>query len=62
MYAIQMTCAHCNQHFCYRCGLRLDPAQPYKHFNTPGASCFNKLFDVESVDNEWQPVEGFEFL
>ncbi|KAF7789854.1 hypothetical protein EIP86_000802 [Pleurotus ostreatoroseus] len=57
-----MTCAQCGQHFCYRCGSRLDASHPYKHFNTPGTSCFSKLFDVQSVDDDWQPIEGFEFL
>ena len=59
---MQMTCVKCNQHYCYRCGAKLDRGQPYKHFSTPGLRCFSKLFDVESVDNEWQPVEGFNAL
>lgn len=59
---LQMTCVKCNQHYCYRCGAKLDRGQPYKHFSTPGLRCFSKLFDVESVDNEWQPVEGFNAL
>ncbi|KAI0359180.1 RWD-domain-containing protein [Trametes cingulata] len=57
-----MTCIRCGQHYCYRCGTRLDRAQPYKHFSTPGLRCFSKLFDVESIDDEWQPVEGFDII
>jgi len=41
-----MTCRSCHTHLCYRCGTRLNPNEPYRHFNTPGAPCFQKLFDV----------------
>jgi len=57
-----MTCAKCQQHFCYRCGDKLSASNPYEHFSTPGYRCFSKLFDVEDIDNEWQPVEGFDAL
>ncbi|RPD63166.1 RWD-domain-containing protein [Lentinus tigrinus ALCF2SS1-6] len=57
-----MTCIKCGQHYCYRCGERLDRWHPYKHFSTPGLRCFSKLFDFESIDNEWQPVEGFDVI
>ncbi|KAI0662611.1 RWD-domain-containing protein [Cubamyces menziesii] len=57
-----MTCVKCGEHYCYRCGARLDRKEPYKHFSTPGLRCFSKLFDVESIDDEWQPVEGFEVI
>ncbi|TCD70047.1 translation termination inhibitor protein itt1 [Steccherinum ochraceum] len=57
-----MTCAKCGQHFCYRCGDKLASSNPYGHFSTPGLKCFSMLFDTESVDNEWQPVEGFDVL
>ncbi|GAA6007204.1 hypothetical protein JCM10207_001545 [Rhodosporidiobolus poonsookiae] len=40
-----MTCAKCASHFCYRCGKSISPTDPYKHFSTPGASCYGKLFD-----------------
>ncbi|PWN19018.1 hypothetical protein BCV69DRAFT_242327, partial [Microstroma glucosiphilum] len=40
-----MTCQHCQSHFCYLCGSRLNAAHPYQHFNTPGSPCFNRLFD-----------------
>lgn len=57
-----MTCAKCGQHFCYRCGVRIDAANPYRHFNTPGISCWSKLFDFRDDDQEWQPIEGFDAL
>ncbi|GAA5866266.1 hypothetical protein JCM1840_004060 [Sporobolomyces johnsonii] len=40
-----VTCAKCQTHLCYRCGKSITPSDPYKHFNTPGSSCYGKLFD-----------------
>ncbi|KAH7883896.1 hypothetical protein F5I97DRAFT_1813835 [Phlebopus sp. FC_14] len=58
-----MTCAKCKTHFCYRCGSKISAANPYQHFSTRGTSCFSKLFDLEpSADQDWQPLEGFEFV
>ncbi|KAG1749690.1 uncharacterized protein EDB91DRAFT_1109113 [Suillus paluster] len=45
-----MTCAKCKQHFCYLCGEKLPPSEPYKHFNTPGKKCFSKLFEEDLFD------------
>lgn len=59
---VQMTCAKCGQHFCYRCGDKLLASNPYQHFSTPGIPCFSKLFDYQSTELEWQPVEGFDAL
>ena len=39
-----MSC-RCGFHFCYLCGGRLSPQNPYPHFNTPGTHCFQRLFD-----------------
>lgn len=39
-----MSC-RCNFHFCYLCGSKLNPQNPYQHFNTPGTHCFQRLFD-----------------
>ncbi|KAK7463827.1 hypothetical protein VKT23_005764 [Stygiomarasmius scandens] len=56
-------CAHmackCGIHFCYRCGQRLQPANPYVHFSTPGLPCYNKLFDFNAVSDpdEWVFME-----
>ncbi|KAH7907252.1 hypothetical protein BJ138DRAFT_1160570 [Hygrophoropsis aurantiaca] len=74
-----MTCAKCKQHFCYRCGEKIQASNPYAHFSTPGLRCFSKLFDFDpsgegagagagegrgawAGDDEWQPVELFEFV
>ncbi|EKM60880.1 uncharacterized protein PHACADRAFT_247093 [Phanerochaete carnosa HHB-10118-sp] len=57
-----MTCARCGQHFCYRCGDKLAQSNPYQHFSMPGHPCFSKLFDYQSIENEWQPVQGFDML
>ncbi|KAF8609438.1 hypothetical protein BDV93DRAFT_602107 [Ceratobasidium sp. AG-I] len=50
-----MTCARCNVHFCFRCGTKLRPEQPYKHFEQAG-SCYGKLFDYDPAG--WEPMEG----
>ncbi|KAI0735402.1 RWD-domain-containing protein [Earliella scabrosa] len=57
-----MTCIKCGVHYCYRCGAKLDPQNPYRHFSTPGLRCFSKLFDFVAPDDGWQPVEGFNLL
>ncbi|KAH7929072.1 hypothetical protein BV22DRAFT_1102654 [Leucogyrophana mollusca] len=57
-----MTCAKCKQHFCYRCGEKIQASNPYAHFSTPGLRCFSKLFDITSGEDEWQPMEAFELL
>ncbi|KAJ6627169.1 hypothetical protein B0H10DRAFT_2161254 [Mycena sp. CBHHK59/15] len=50
-----MTCTKCKTHFCFRCGKKLVPTDPYAHFSTPGHPCYNKLFDFVSEDREWEP-------
>lgn len=53
---------YASQHFCYRCGAKLDPSNPYKHFSTVGYACYSKLFDVQSQEDDeghW-PLEVFE--
>jgi len=57
-----MTCARCGQHFCYRCGDKISQSNPYQHFSIPGHPCFSKLFDYQSIEDEWQPIEGFDML
>ncbi|KAL1762419.1 RWD domain-containing protein [Schizophyllum commune] len=60
-----MTCSKCSQHFCYRCGARLRPENPYEHFSAnPMSKCFGKLFDFKAEDMEWEHApwpepEGF---
>ncbi|KIJ68741.1 hypothetical protein HYDPIDRAFT_24993 [Hydnomerulius pinastri MD-312] len=58
-----MNCWKCHTHFCYRCGGKINAANPYAHFSTPHTPCFSKLFDfVPSAEDGWQPVEAFEFI
>ncbi|KAF8168339.1 RWD domain-containing protein [Crassisporium funariophilum] len=49
-----MTCWKCRKHFCYRCGVALDPDHPYDHFSITGTPCYNKLYDWDEEDEEWQ--------
>ncbi|WVW82357.1 hypothetical protein I302_104364 [Kwoniella bestiolae CBS 10118] len=53
-----MTCGRCNAHFCYRCGASINPKDPYKHYNTPGRSCFQKLFDQEEIERFEREANG----
>ncbi|KAF4605429.1 translation termination inhibitor protein itt1 [Pleurotus pulmonarius] len=55
-----MTCVKCLQHFCYRCGQKLDPSNPYRHFSTLGIPCYNKLFDFNAEEEEWEVLDNFE--
>ncbi|KAF8316062.1 RWD-domain-containing protein [Clavulina sp. PMI_390] len=47
-----MTCVRCQMHYCYRCGVRVDPKNPYKHWSTQGNPCYNKLFDVDDPSED----------
>lgn len=29
---------------CWNCSKRLDPRDPYKHYNVPGQACYGRLF------------------
>ncbi|TIA91449.1 hypothetical protein E3P99_01091 [Wallemia hederae] len=48
-----MSC-RCGFHFCYLCGGKLSPQNPYPHFNTPGTHCFQRLFDgvIQTRDDD----------
>lgn len=35
---------HASTHFCFLCSTRLNPLEPYRHFNTPGKQCYQRLF------------------
>jgi len=56
-----MTCSKCKQHFCYRCGSKLQTGNPYEHFSRPGGACYSKLFDVAETGWE-EPMEGFVWI
>lgn len=49
------------QHFCYRCGAKLEPSNPYRHFNTPDHPCYSKLFDQPTQDEDrwiaWEDLD-----
>lgn len=51
-----MRCFRCQTHFCYLCSAWLDPANPYKHFNTQPngevTSCFMRLWELEGGDGD----------
>ncbi|EFY93280.1 hypothetical protein J3459_013554 [Metarhizium acridum] len=51
-----MICSRCDTHFCYLCSAWLDPANPYKHYNTqPGGkvtSCYMRLWELEGGDGD----------
>jgi E3 ubiquitin-protein ligase RNF14 len=59
MCLAKMTCWKCLQHFCYRCGQKLNAKQPYTHFSNPG-TCFNKLFDAEEWEMEFEEIDEEE--
>ncbi|KAE8748053.1 hypothetical protein FOCC_FOCC005248 [Frankliniella occidentalis] len=40
----KMTCWKCNTFFCWLCNTRLNPGNPYNHFNSPNSACFKMLF------------------
>lgn len=52
-----MTCLQCRTHFCYLCGSWLDGADPYRHYNTSGRECFQRLFDLSEGDDADGVVE-----
>lgn len=45
-----MICPKCQTHFCYLCSAWLAGDNPYKHFNTRGKFCFERLFDLAEGD------------
>ncbi|KAL2179117.1 RWD domain-containing protein [Thermothelomyces heterothallicus CBS 202.75] len=58
-----MLCSRCGTHFCYLCSTRLDPANPYRHFNTPPTAarsepCYMRLWELGEGDGADAP--GFE--
>ncbi|KAI0296600.1 hypothetical protein BC826DRAFT_908281 [Russula brevipes] len=48
-----MTCYRCKQHFCYRCGSKVQASNPYGHFSRSGC----RLFDATD-----EPMEGFVWV
>lgn len=52
-----MTCTNCGTHFCYRCGAKLDAADPYSHFKTGGCQTFDAA-EVNRINQEEQRNRG----
>ena len=38
------------------------PDNPYKHFNTPGKPCFQRLFQLGEGDEGQDPADGEGFM
>lgn len=58
-----MLCSRCGTHFCYLCSTRLDPDNPYRHYNTPpnalnSQPCYMRLWELMEGDGADAP--GFE--
>ena len=47
-----MICSRCKTHFCYLCSAWLDDANAYRHFNTFGGTCYQKLWVLEGGDGD----------
>ena len=45
-----MKCPECETHFCYLCSAWLEPRNPYKHFNSKGSTCHERLWDLQRGD------------
>ncbi|SPO38477.1 related to ring finger protein 14 [Pseudozyma flocculosa] len=62
-----MTCQSCRTHYCYLCGKSISATNPYLHFNTPGAGCYNRLFDglmpgAPQVDEDGRPIDMADLI
>lgn len=56
-----MICYNCKTHFCYLCGFWIPADNPYKHFNTQGGACFQRLWELEEGDEGQDPEDGRGF-
>ena len=55
----------CGTHFCFLCSAYLDVRNPYAHFNTQGAGCYQRLWEGEEEPDLEQPArwaDGEDFL
>lgn len=39
-----ITCAQCNAHFCYLCGMEMSATEPYRHYAVKASKCYNKVW------------------
>ncbi|KAK3914635.1 E3 ubiquitin-protein ligase RNF14 [Frankliniella fusca] len=59
----KMTCWKCNTFFCWLCNTRLNPGNPYNHFNSPKSACFQMLFHgLRDSDSDSDSDTDEEFL
>lgn len=56
-----MICFNCKTHFCYLCGFWIPADNPYKHFNTQGSTCYQRLWELEEGDEGQAPEDGRGF-
>jgi E3 ubiquitin-protein ligase RNF14 len=42
-----ISCNQCQTHFCYVCGMWIDPKNPYSHFSKIGSECYQRLWDED---------------
>lgn len=49
-----MICFRCRSHFCYLCSAWLPEEDPYRHYNTPNFSCYQRLWELEGGDGPEQ--------
>lgn len=54
----------CGGHFCFLCAQKLQALNPYKHYNTPGTPCYQKLFhgQAQNEDDLWEPFDEPELV
>ncbi|XP_034244713.1 E3 ubiquitin-protein ligase RNF14-like [Thrips palmi] len=57
----KMICWKCNTFFCWICQTRLNPSNPYNHFNSPTSGCFQMLFHGVDDDSDNDDSEDDEF-
>ncbi|KAI5849602.1 hypothetical protein DFP73DRAFT_509642 [Morchella snyderi] len=48
----------CQAHFCFLCSAYLAPSEPFRHFNTVGTECYQRLWEGEEGDGGGRGVEG----
>jgi E3 ubiquitin-protein ligase RNF14 len=47
-----ISCSQCYTHFCYVCGMWIDPRNPYRHFSEKGTECYQRLWDEDNEDGQ----------
>ncbi|KAI4476313.1 hypothetical protein M0804_013681 [Polistes exclamans] len=55
----KMTCYKCHTYFCWLCGLKLNPQEPYLHYRNPDSPCFNMLYHGLMINDD---EDDYDFL